>query len=193
MSRPSTSLRAALVAAFVWIAPTVGLCRQIAPAAPATPPVPKPPAARVLTADERLRIINDLSPQLSPAELSQLQSLSDRNLLDLRATMFMAPGAAPGGGVGGGARLHTVVIRIHNPTTQPVTLRLDYGTIFCAKEAVTLVPGGMVSHPLCKASARVRIDGNPDTVNPAQIGALSCYLVGRFDNPPRWALDACPS
>lgn len=210
-------LEALPLIALVWATPAVGLC-QTQPQAPVgtiSPigPVhqrlqPFSPQPRALTPEERLRLIERLRPRFTLDQSVLLPSLSDSNLLDMNQAMRVEPGApvvggsapggissamaAPGGSPYGAGLRPITIVRIHNPSPQAVTLRLEYGTMFCAKESLTLLSGAALNHRLCKPSAKVVFDGNPGTVAPAQIGARPCYLVGRFDNPPRWALDACP-
>lgn len=214
MARPSPVYLAFLLATLA--APAVGLCQTQPQAAATISPIgpyrgslaPVAPQPRALTADERLTLIERLRPHFTQDQAVLLQGLSDNTLLDMNQAMRVEPagpaggaapgamgsitGAAPGGFYRGAQPRPITMVRIHNPSSQAVTLRLEYGTMFCAKESLTVLSGAALDHRLCRPSARVVFDGNPGTVAPAQIGARPCYLVGRFNNPPRWALDACP-
>lgn len=189
---PKSSNAAWLLTAVGLLAPAAGFCRQAAPAAPAEAQRRAEPPPRALTTEERTRLIDRIRPNfMEDSAANLLSALSDRGLLDL-TSQYSAPSAAPDPGAQPPPP-PTPTVRIHNPTAQNITLRLEYAGLFCGQQTVTLASGESKQQKLCKSTAKVKFDGNPATVSPATIGASSCYLVGRFDGPPRWALDACPS
>ncbi|EJL24709.1 hypothetical protein PMI01_04587 [Caulobacter sp. AP07] len=84
-------------------------------------------------------------------------------------------------------------VEIRNPTDQPLTLSLYYATPDCSAKTLVVPARGKVSTPLCLKIARVRIVDNDPTIAAGWLQAKNCYALGRWDGPPRWALDACSS
>ncbi len=175
-----------------WLTPTLALCLQAAPQAPSQSQPTVAPPSQSLTAEERQKILNELKALVSDDQMAAISRMSDGDLSMINKMKSQAVGAAPG-------QAHTlrppplpIIISIQNPLEQAATLRLDYGSLFCGKEAVALPAQSVTAVKLCKKPAKVRIDGNPPTVKPGEIGKRSCYALGRFANPPRLALDACP-
>lgn len=108
-----------------------------------------------------------------------------------RGYQAMAPGAAPGAAPSWLPMARRVEIR--NPTDQPLTLSLYYATPDCSAKTLVVPARGKVSTSLCLKIARVRIVDNDATIAAGWLQARNCYALGRWDGPPRWALDACSS
>ena len=84
-------------------------------------------------------------------------------------------------------------VEIRNPTDQPLTLSLYYASPDCGAATLVVPARGKVSTTLCLKIARVRIVDNDPTIAAGWLQARNCYALGRWDGPPRWALDACSS